>query len=117
MAITKIALSGSTNGRGIIITGTASGSANTIHTAVSGTSALDEVYLWVASRSASAATLTVLYGGTSTSDEMTVEVPNLKAGPLLIVPGLVLNNGAVIKAFCGTGGSLLNVFGYAHRIV
>lgn len=116
MAITKIGLSGSTNGRGIIVTGTASGSANTVHAAVSGTASWDEVWLWVASLSGSAATLTVQFGGTSTSDEVRLEVPAL-GGPCLVIPGLILNNATTVKAFCATGGSLVNVFGYAHRIV
>lgn len=116
MALSKIKLSGSTDGKPIHISGTATGSSNTIHTAQSGTSFLDEIWLWVTNRSASAATLTIEWGGVTDPDHLLCKAVSIPAnsGPVCIAPGLVLQNSLVVKAFAGTT-NVLGLQGYVIR--
>jgi len=44
-AFSKIVLTGSTDGRGVLISGTTSGGANTVHTASATATVFDEVWL------------------------------------------------------------------------
>lgn len=110
----KLPLSGSTNGRQILVS--ASASAGTlVHTAVSGTSSLDEVWVYAVNTSTSAVKLTLEYGGTtSPNDHIEITITG-EAGLVLVVPGLVLNNGLVIRAFAGTT-NVIALSGYVNRI-
>jgi hypothetical protein len=115
MALSKIKLSGSTDGKPIHISGTATGSSNTIHTAQSG-SLLDEIWLWAANRSASDATLTIEWGGTTDPGELLCKAVVIPAnsGPICIAPGLPLTNSLVVKAFAGTA-NVIGIQGYVIR--
>ncbi len=117
---TKRFLSGSTSGKQILVTGTATGSANTIHTAVSGSSDFDEVYLFADNSSSSDVLLTIEWGGTTDPNEIIeINIPGLgnpaTDGLRNIIPGLPMNGGLVIKAFAGTG-SVLKISGFVNRI-
>ena len=109
-------LSGSTNGKPIPVVATAT-AGTTIHTAVTGTTSFDEVYLWVSNVTASAATLTIEWGGVTDPGNHSVKGLSIPANspPIPIMTGQVLNNGLVIGAFSGTG-SALNITGYVNRI-
>lgn len=113
MNISKEFLSASTNGRPVAITGTTSGAADTIHTAVSGTSSKDEVWLYASNTTSSAVIVTLCFGGTGTSDQLPCVVPAYST--VQIAPGVPLNNSLVVKAFAGTA-SAVNVTGFAHRL-
>ena len=65
-------LSGSTNGLAIKVTGTGTAGAVTVHTAVSGTTSRDEVWLWAVNNDADGETrtLTIEFGGTSDPDNL-----------------------------------------------
>lgn len=111
---TKRVLSGSTDGKQILITATTS-SGTTVHTAVTGTSDIDEVWLYATNNDSSAVSLTLLWGGsTSPNDYIQMSIPS-KTGLYLIVPGLVLQNSNVIKAFANTG-SVISISGWVNRI-
>jgi hypothetical protein len=112
-SISKQILSGSTNGRLIQVTATAS-TGTTIHTAVAGTSSIDEVYLWANNTSASAVLLTIEYGGTGTANEVKFTIP-AQVGLVDIVTKQLLQNSLVIRAYAATG-SVINVGGYVNRI-
>lgn len=112
--IAKQLLSGSTNGRLIQVTGTTTGAANTIHTAVSGTLGLDEVHLWAVNYHTADVTLAIEYGGTGASNEIDFTLPPL-VGLIEVVPKLLLQNGLVIKAYASVA-SVVNVGGYVNRI-
>jgi hypothetical protein len=89
----------------------------TIHTAIAGTSAFDEIYLWVSNVTVTAATLTIQFGGTTdvTNDicwELNIP-PN--SPPIPVCTGLVLQNGLLVKAWSQTA-SALNLTGYVNRI-
>jgi hypothetical protein len=112
----KQLLSGSTNGRGILVAATAT-AGTLIHTAVSGTSSLDEVWLYAHNTSASAVKLTLEWGGvTAPNDHIEINVGAEGTGLILVAPGILLQNSLVIRAFAGTT-NVLNIFGYVNRIV
>lgn len=112
----RVLLSGSTNGKPIIVVATST-AGTTIHTALTGTTGFDEIYLWVSNVTTAAATLTIEYGGTTDPGNHIVKAFSIPANspPIPVVTGQVLNNGLVIGAFSGTA-SALNITGYANRI-
>jgi hypothetical protein len=108
-------LSGSTNGRPIKVAATAT-AGTLIHTAVTGTSSIDEIWLYAHNTSAASVKLTLEFGGTSSPDDhIEINIPAEGAGAVLVVPGLPMNNGLVIRAFAGTT-NVLNIVGYVNRI-
>lgn len=112
----RVHLSGSTNGKPVPVAATAT-PGTTIHTALSGTSGFDEIYLWVSNVTGSAATLTLEWGGVTDPGDHLCKGYSIAAnsGPTLVAAGLVLNNSLVVKAFSGTA-SALNIVGYVNRI-
>jgi hypothetical protein len=112
----KQMLSGSTNGRGILVAQTAT-AGTTIHTAVAGGSSFDEVWLYAHNSSAGAVKLTLEWGGVSApNDHIEVNVGAEGTGLILVAPGILINNGLLIRAFAATG-NVINIFGYVNRIV
>lgn len=110
----KQLLSGSTNGKQIKVTQTAT-AGTTIHTAVSGTSDLDEIWLYAVNSSSSPVKLTIEWGEATAPDgniEITLAAED---GYSIIVPGLLLQNGLVVKAFASTADVIL-INGYVNRI-
>jgi hypothetical protein len=110
----KIPLSGSTNGKGILVAATST-PGTIIHTAISGTSSFDEVWLYCQNTSTSAVAVDIEYGGTVTADLIELSIP-AEAGLVLVVPGLFLNNSQVIRAFAATT-NVLSIHGYVNRVV
>jgi hypothetical protein len=111
----KQLLSGSTNGKGIKVAATAT-AGTTIHTAVSGTSSIDEIWLYAHNTSASAVKLTFEWGGTTSPDDhIEVNIGAEGTGLILVAPGILLQNGLVVRAFAGTA-NVINIFGYVNRI-
>ena len=108
----KQLLSGGTNGKNIEVAATAS-AGTTIHTAVAGTSDMDEIWLYACNTSGSDVKLTLEYGGTTSADDLT-EITS-EAGWVLVCPGLLLQNGLIVKAFAGTT-NVINLNGYVNRI-
>ena len=112
---TKALLSGSTQGKQIKISATTNGGANTIHTAVSGTSNLDEIWLYATNVDTVARDLTILWGGTTEPDnQMVVSIPS-KGGRILIVDGALLQNSLVVKAYASAANVIL-VDGFVNAI-
>lgn len=109
----KLALSGSTNGKPISVSASAT-PGTIIHTAQSGTSGLDEVWLYAVNTSASAVKLTVEFGGTTSVENIELTLTG-ESGLILVIPGLVLNNSQVVRAFAGTA-SVISISGYVNRI-
>ena len=111
----KHLLSGSTNGKNNSVTGNATGSAVTVHTATSGTSNLDEIWLYATNTSAAAVVLTVEFGGTTNQDDYIELELAADSGMTLIIPGLLLQNSLVVKAWAATA-DVININGYVNRI-
>lgn len=114
-AFTKNKLSGSTNGKGILIAATAT-LGNTLHTAVAGTSSFDEVWIYAYNGHTAAVVLTIEWGeATVPTGNTIITIPN-KAGRLLVVDGRLLNNGLVITAFAATTNVIV-IDGFVNSIV
>ena len=111
-AITRLPFSGSADGQGIKVAATAS-PGTLVHTAHA--TATDEVWLWCVNSSASSVKLTVQFGGTTDPDDSIEAGIAAESGLFLIVPGLMLSNSKVVRAFAGTANVLV-VHGYANRI-
>lgn len=88
----KLKLSGSTDGRVVAITSLTS-PGDTIHTAVSGTTDYDEVWLWAANNSDFDVILNLVLGSGI------LKFPLLAKSNQIILPGQVLHNSNVISAF------------------
>ena len=111
---TKNKLSGSTNGKQIKVAATAT-PGTLIHTAVSGTSSWDEVWIYVTNSSTAAVEITIEWGEATAPDgNNKVTIPP-KAGLYVVVPGLILQNSLEVRAFAATTNVLL-VSGYVNGI-
>ena len=109
---TKTLLSGSTNGRQIKVAATAT-PGTTIHTAHA--TAYDEVWLWAVNSDTTARKLTVEYGGTTAPDDLIEVTVPAEGGLMLVVPGWVLTNSLVVKAFCASA-NVVTIGGFVNRI-
>ena len=113
----KQVLSGSTDGRGILVAATAT-AGTTIHTGSSTSTVIDEVWLYAVNTSASAVKLTIEYGGTTApNDHIEFSVP-AESGLYLIVPALLIKGNAtplVVRAFAATTNVIV-IHGYINRI-
>ena len=111
---TKTLLSGSTNGKAILIDATAS-PGTTIHTAVAGTSSLDEIWLYVVNSSDRDVKLTIEWGETTAPNgNIELTIPP-ESGLTLVVPGLLLQNSLAVRAFASTA-NVICIHGYVNRI-
>jgi hypothetical protein len=110
---TKVLLSGSTNGTPTLIAAT-TGSGDIVHTAIAGTSSLDEIWLYANNTSTSPVLLTVQYGGTTTQYLKPITLAP-QSGDVLIVAGLLLQNSLVVRAIAATA-SVITISGYVNRI-
>ena len=110
----KVLLSGCTNGKQIKVVATAT-AGTTIHTATSGSTNLDEIWLYAVNSSTSAVKLTIEWGEATAPDgNIEVTVP-AEDGYMLVAPGLLLQNSLVVKAFAATANVIL-INGYVNRI-
>ena len=106
-------LTGGALGVGIVVAATSS-AGTPIHTVPS--SVTDEIYLYAANFDTVTKTLTIEFGGTTEAgDHIVVGIPS-KSGLTLVVPGLALGAGKVVKAFTDSPGSKVNIFGFVNRI-
>lgn len=109
---TKQKLSGGTDGKQIKVAATAT-PGTTIHTAHA--TDLDEIWLWCVNSSASGVKLTIEWGEATAPDgNIEVTIPP-ESGLVLVIPGLLLTNSLVVKAFAGTTNVLL-INGFVNRI-
>lgn len=109
---TKLKLSGSTDGKGIKVVPTAT-AGTTIHTADA--TALDEIWLYAINSSVNTVLLTIEWGEATVPDgNITVSLVGGK-GLVLVIPGLLLTNSLVVKAFADTANVIL-IHGYVNRI-
>ena len=110
----KELLSGSTQGKGILVAATAT-AGTTIHTAVAGTTDIDEIWLYGVNTHSADLKLTLEWGeATEPNGNIEITVP-AEEGLMLLVPGLLLQNGLIVKAFAGTANEIV-VHGYVNRI-
>ncbi|MBX9587904.1 MAG: hypothetical protein K2X43_01275 [Hyphomonadaceae bacterium] len=112
--ITKLKLSGSTNGRPIKVIATLT-PGTTIHTATNAANTLDEVTAYATNTSASDVALTIEQGGTTSPDDLLKFI--IPAGETVqVLPGVVLDGGVLCRAFAAVA-NVVNIVGFVHRIV
>lgn len=113
----KTILSGSTDGRAILVAATAS-AGTTIHTGPSNTSHLHEVWLYAMCTDTTARKLTIQWGATtSPNDDIELTIP-AESGLVLVAPGLLLKGNAtplVIRAFAATA-NVITIHGFVNTI-
>lgn len=108
----KVKLSGGTDGRCVKVVATAT-PGTTIHTAHA--TALDEIWLWAVNSDTTDRKLTIEFGGTTSPDDTIEQTILAESGLVLIIPGFLLTNSAVVKAFAATANVVL-INGYVNRI-
>jgi hypothetical protein len=112
----KRKLSGSTDGKPIKVVATAT-AGTTIHTAVAGTTAgtFDEIWLWAYNGDTVARILTLEWGGATVPDQNIIVTLQPKAGLVPVAPGLILQNGMVVKAFADAA-NIVTINGYVNTM-
>lgn len=112
----KNKLSGSTSGKPIKVAATAIASGTTIHTAVSGSTAFDEITIFASNLDSSARTLTIGWGGTTDPDDLICKGFSIPAntGPVGIAT-LILNGGLIVKA-AADSANLITISGWVNNI-
>ena len=111
----KQLLSGSTNGKQIKVVAT-SGTGTLIHTAVAGTTGLDEVWLYAMNTDTTSRKLTIQWGGTTSPDDLIELTIPAESGYTLVVPGMLIQNSLVIRAFAATANVIV-IGGYVNRVL
>ena len=120
----KVLLTGCNFGQPIQITGSKSGSvhSNIIHTAIAGTTNMDEIWLYANNTHNANIVLTLSWGASGSVDSggdgakgQLVTDLSASAGLYLVAPGLLLNNGQVLRGFASTVDKV-NIVGYVNRI-
>jgi len=110
----KELLSGSTEGKGILIATDAT-AGTLIHTAVAGTTDIDEIWLYAVNTHSADIKLTLEWGeATEPNGNIEITVP-AEEGLMLLVPGLLLQGGNVVRGFAGTSNEIV-VHGYVNKI-
>lgn len=110
---TKNLLSESVSGESILIELSAS-PGRLIHTATNAPG-LDEIWLYASNNTVFDAILTLNWGTSGARDLISRINIQAYTGPVLIMPGLVLNSSAKIYAYANTLSSI-NILGYVNRI-
>ena len=116
-AFSKLVLSGSTNGRGILVAATGT-PGTTIHTGSTTTTTIDEVWLYATNTDTTARKLTIEWGGTTSPNDLIELTIPAESGLTLVAPGLLINGAAtalVVRAFCATT-NVVTIHGYVNRI-
>ena len=109
--ITKELLSGSTNGRPIKVTATAT-AGTTLHTAHA--TAKDEVTIYLTNTDSVDRVATIEFGGvTSPDDLLKFTVP--AQDTILAVPGVSVTGSVVVRCFAAAA-NVINAIGYVNRI-
>lgn len=114
---TKQILSGSTDGKGVLVAATAT-AGTLIHTGSTTTTTLDEIWLYAVNTSTSSVKLTIEWGE-ATAPNGNIEVTILpEAGLVTVIPGLLIKGNATaltVRAFAGTTNVIV-VHGFVNRI-
>lgn len=112
----KRKLSGSTDGRGIKVVATAT-AGTAIHTAVAGTTAgtYDEIWLFAYNSDPSNQALTIEFGGTTAPDDNIKVTIAPQSGLMMVVPGLILQNGCIVRAFAAVTNVIV-IYGFVNAI-
>ena len=106
-------LSASSYGNNINVN-TTSHSTLTIHTTGTG-GHMDEIWLYATNHSGSDVKLTTEFGGAGSTEHWSEVTIGAEAGGVLVVPGLLLQNGLLVKAFAAAANVVM-INGFVNRI-
>ena len=112
---TKNKLSASTNGKGILVVATAS-TGTTIHTAVSGTTSFDEIWIYAYNGHTATVILTLEWGETTVPNGNCILTLPFQSGRTLVVDGRLLNNSLLVTAFASVANVIV-IDGFINAIV
>lgn len=108
-------LSGSVNGKAIAVAATAT-PGTAVHTAVAGTAAFDEIYIWATNVTGAARQLTIEWGGAGAANQLTASVVlPANSPPIPIATGQVLQSGLQVAAFTDSANGVV-LTGFVNRI-
>lgn len=120
MITSRLALSGSTQGKAVKVAATAS-PGTTVHTTGIAAFAVvsDEIWVWAFNSDSVTRTLVLQFGGTTSPDnDIKVDIPP-QQGKFVVIPGLSLSgdgaSGLSLKAYCATA-NVLTLTGHVNRI-
>lgn len=108
----KLKFSGSTDGKQIKVAATST-AGTLIHTAHA--TALDELWVWAVNSDTAPRKLTMEWGGVASPDDLIEVTIPPESGYLLVVPGMILTNSLVVRAFAATANVVM-INGYVNRI-
>ncbi len=111
----KRKLSGSIDGRGIkVAAGSSPGTL--VHSALSSVAAneWDEIFIQAVNTSIAPVKLTVEWGGADSPDDLIEVTIPAESGFTEVIPGHVLQNGALVRAFAA-GANAIVLHGYVNR--
>ena len=89
----------------------------TVHTAITGTADIDEVYVYGFNPQTDARLITFVLGATGaagTGGQLQATIP-AEGGLSLLIPGLPFNNANVISAYA-TAADAISVVGWVNRV-
>ncbi len=109
----KYPLSGSVNGQPINITSGSSPTTTPVHTTPSGTSSLDEIYLYATPTGSISPIVYICWGNTGSATTIPMTLTTL-TGRTLICDGMVLQNGLTVSAY--TNSASVIVDGFVNRM-
>ena len=115
--ISKVILSGSSNGKPIQVSATST-LGTTIHTTQVSSTVIDEVWLYATNTDTVQVNLTIEYGGVGAGNEIKIGIP-AGSGLSILLAGVVLtgngSTGSTISAYASTTNKI-NIVGYVNRI-
>jgi len=113
----KTILSGSTDGRGILVAATAT-AGTLIHTGSATATTLDEIWLYAVNSDAADVKLTLEWGGVTVSNDLIEVTVTAESGLMLVAPGLLIKGNAsplVVRAWAAVTNDII-IHGYVNRI-
>ena len=113
----KTKLSGSTDGRPILVAATAT-AGTVIHTGSATATTYDEIWLYAMNSHSADLKLTLEWGGVTSPDDLIEVTITTEAGLVLISPGLLLKGNAtplIVKAFAASA-NVITLHGYVNQI-
>lgn len=110
----KQLLSGSTQGKQIKIAATAT-PGTLIHTSVSGTTNLDEIWLFAINTDTVDHLLTIEWGEVTSPDGHIVLTIPSQQGLWKVIPGLLLQNSLIVRAYAAVANTI-NISGFVNNI-
>ena len=114
----KVKLSGSTDGRPVLVAATAT-AGTVIHTGSGTATTYDEIWLYAINTHSADVKLTLEWGGVTSPNDLIEQTITTEAGLTLIAPGLLIKGNAstalIVRAFAATT-NVISIHGYVNQI-